>query len=143
LYDCGTPAYSIFTAIAFGVTVTKSESLPKTLASIDRLVYEPVRFLALEKLWILGKMNFVDLRTSIRKEIENLTDGNLAGHLRNLEDAGYVNARRYFKGRKASTSYGITNKGKKAFEWFLISLLNRFHYSTKKIGIPWSPATRK
>jgi len=117
--------------------LAKREILSRTFDSIDRLVYEPVRFLALEKLWILGETRFSDLRDSIKKEIKDLTNGNLAGHLNYLEEAGYVKGQRYFKGRKAATTYSITDEGKKAFEWHLISMLSRLHYSSKELGIPW------
>jgi len=122
------------------VILAKRETLSRTFDSIDRLVYEPVRFLALEKLWILGETRFSDLRDSIRKEIKDLTNGNLAGHLSYLEEAGYVKAHRYFKGRKAATIYSITDEGKRAFEWYLISMLSRLHYSSKELDIPWQPS---
>lgn len=98
-----------------------------------RLMREPLRFLTLEKMCILGETSFANLRDALKKEIRNLTDGNLAARLRSLEEAGYVKARRYFKGKKARTDYSITNKGKNAFEWTLISLADRYARTRKII----------
>lgn len=50
------------------------------------------------------------------KELLDLTDGNLATHLRTLEDAGYVAVQKEFIGRKPNTSYSVTPQGRKAFD---------------------------
>jgi len=49
------------------------------------------------------------------KELLSLTDGNLATHLRALEEANYISFRKEFIGRKPSTVYSVTIDGKKAF----------------------------
>lgn len=49
------------------------------------------------------------------KELLALTDGNLATHLRALEEQGYVLVRKQFIGRKPNTSYSTTEAGKQAF----------------------------
>lgn len=50
------------------------------------------------------------------KEMLDLTDGNLATHLRTLEDAGYVSMQKEFIGRKPNTTYSVTPAGRKAFD---------------------------
>lgn len=50
------------------------------------------------------------------KEVLDMTDGNLATHLRTLEDAGYVAVQKEFVGRKPNTSYSVTPEGRKAFD---------------------------
>ncbi|WP_439474694.1 winged helix-turn-helix domain-containing protein [Algoriphagus formosus] len=50
------------------------------------------------------------------KEILEVTDGNLASHLRNLENQGYVAVEKTFVGRKPQTNYSATASGKKAFQ---------------------------
>ena len=42
------------------------------------------------------------------------TDGNLAKHLRKLEESGYVKMKKAFIGRRPRTSYTITEKGREA-----------------------------
>jgi len=49
------------------------------------------------------------------KELLNMTDGNLATHLRALEEQGYVLVKKQFIGRKPSTTYTATDAGKQAF----------------------------
>ena len=56
------------------------------------------------------------------KELLNLTDGNLATHLRALEESNYLNVQKQFIGRKPNTTYTATEAGKKAFEDHLSDL---------------------
>ena len=56
------------------------------------------------------------------KDLLNLTDGNLATHLRALEESNYLNVQKQFIGRKPNTTYMATAAGKKAFEDHLSDL---------------------
>lgn len=61
------------------------------------------------------------------KELLEVTDGNLASHLRNLENAEYIRVEKTFAGRKPLTNYSATKEGKKAFQLhldFLENLIN-------------------
>ncbi|MDR7130600.1 DNA-binding MarR family transcriptional regulator [Algoriphagus sp. 4150] len=49
------------------------------------------------------------------KEILEVTDGNLASHLRNLEKQEYISVSKSFVGRKPMTNYSATEAGKQAF----------------------------
>lgn len=49
------------------------------------------------------------------KELLGLTDGNLATHMRALENAGYITTEKNFVGRKPLTTYQMTEEGRKAF----------------------------
>ncbi len=49
------------------------------------------------------------------KETLNLTDGNLASHLRALENKDYISYTKRFVGRKPQTFYAATETGKNAF----------------------------
>lgn len=51
-----------------------------------------------------------------------LTDGNLASHLKALENIGYINMTKEFVGRKPRTSYTVTSTGRKAFQAHLNAL---------------------
>ena len=48
------------------------------------------------------------------KELLGLTDGNLATHLRALEESGYVTVQKQFIGRKPNTTYSTTDAGRLA-----------------------------
>ncbi|HLU90771.1 MAG TPA: transcriptional regulator [Cyclobacteriaceae bacterium] len=56
------------------------------------------------------------------KELLDLTDGNLASHLKALEKEAFIGVKKTFVGRKPNTRYFITKTGKKAFEEHLKSL---------------------
>ena len=56
------------------------------------------------------------------KETLNLTDGNLASHLKALEGTGYIVMYKEFVGRKPRTSYSATSTGKAAFKAHLDAL---------------------
>jgi len=49
------------------------------------------------------------------KELLELTDGNLAGHLKGLENMDYIQVQKQFVGRKPNTSYYVTENGRLAF----------------------------
>ncbi|PZP49899.1 MAG: transcriptional regulator [Pseudopedobacter saltans] len=50
------------------------------------------------------------------KELIEVTDGNLASHLKTLEELGYIKFQKGFIGRKTNTTYSVTKAGEKAFK---------------------------
>lgn len=64
-----------------------------------------------------SKVSFNDL-----KELLEVTDGNLASHLKSLEKAGYIKVIKTFKDRKPYTRYEITASGASAFDSHLKAL---------------------
>lgn len=56
------------------------------------------------------------------KELLQVTDGNLASHMKGLEEAGFVKVQKGFIGRKTSTTYSATKAGEKAFKQHLEAL---------------------
>lgn len=50
------------------------------------------------------------------KELLDVTDGNLASHIKALEAADYINVEKQFIGRKPNTRYSTTQLGKEAFK---------------------------
>ena len=56
------------------------------------------------------------------KDLLNITDGNLASHLKALEKEEYITVHKSFLGRKPNTNYESTEKGKTAFEQHLDAL---------------------
>ena len=50
------------------------------------------------------------------KEFLDVTDGNLASHLKALEKEAFLGMEKSFIGRKPNTKYFVTKAGKKAFE---------------------------
>ncbi len=56
------------------------------------------------------------------KELLNLSDGNLASHIKALEDVNYIVVNKQFVGRKPNTTYAASREGKKAFNAHLKEL---------------------
>jgi DNA-binding MarR family transcriptional regulator len=56
------------------------------------------------------------------KETLQITDGNLASHIKILEENNYVSVMKGFIGRKTNTLYAVTTVGKKAFKQHLNAL---------------------
>ena len=74
----------------------------------------------------LGIMSALVINESINfnelKELIDVTDGNLASHLKTLEDKGYIKVQKGFLGRKTNTAYSITKVGSKSFKVHLHAL---------------------
>jgi len=56
------------------------------------------------------------------KEMLDVTDGNLASHIKALEKEAFIEVKKSFVGKKPNTRYSITKAGKKAFEDHLNTL---------------------
>jgi DNA-binding MarR family transcriptional regulator len=50
------------------------------------------------------------------KALLQVTDGNLASHLKHLEQAEFIRVEKSFAGRKPLTTYGATKIGRKSFQ---------------------------
>ena len=69
---------------------------------------------------ILLVNDWVDFKTL--KEMLDLTDGNLASHLKTLEAKAYIKIQKQFIGKKPNTTYAVTDAGRKAFNDHLDAL---------------------
>ncbi|MEP7142336.1 MAG: transcriptional regulator [Ferruginibacter sp.] len=56
------------------------------------------------------------------KELLDITDGNLASHLKTLEDSGTIKVQKGFIGRKTNTTYSATKSGERAFKAHIAAL---------------------
>jgi DNA-binding MarR family transcriptional regulator len=67
----------------------------------------------------LGIMSILSVNDSAdfttMRQLMELTDGNLATHLKALEGARYIAASKSFVGRKPNTAYSITTIGRTEF----------------------------
>lgn len=87
------------------------------ILQLDPLVHAPTRLSILSILITVENANFVFLKESI-----GTTDGNLSNHLTKLEESGYINIEKSFKGKKPQTTCAITQKGREAFEKYIEQL---------------------
>jgi DNA-binding MarR family transcriptional regulator len=86
----------------------------KELASLDRLIYEPIRLRIVSALAVNPSLTFNEL-----KKLLDTTDGNLSVHARKLEDAEYIVCTKSFEGRVPKTQYRLTENGRRALEKYL------------------------
>jgi DNA-binding HxlR family transcriptional regulator len=56
------------------------------------------------------------------KEFLDVTDGNLASHMKGLEKEKFIGVKKSFVGKKPNTKYFMTKKGKMAFDDHLKAL---------------------
>jgi len=70
-----------------------------------------IRLGIMSALAVNDTIDFISLR-----ELLDVTDGNLATHLRRLEKDGFIDVEKSFIDNKPNTQYYITQKGKTAFE---------------------------
>jgi DNA-binding MarR family transcriptional regulator len=87
------------------------------LENFNKAFESKARLGIMSVLMVNDVVSFINL-----KELLSLTDGNLATHLRALEEANYIAFKKEFIGRKPSTFYNVTDEGKKAFEEHLNEL---------------------
>lgn len=80
----------------------------------DRLIYERVRLGIMSALAVREEMTFNEL-----KGLFDISDGNLGGHARKLEDAGYLSCTKLFEDRRPRTAYRITEQGRAALNRYL------------------------
>lgn len=69
---------------------------------------------------ILLVNDWVDFKTL--KQTLEVTDGNLASHVKALETNNYIEIRKQFIGRKPNTSYKVTAIGRQSFNDHLNAL---------------------
>ncbi|KZE80266.1 transcriptional regulator [Myroides marinus] len=89
------------------------------LEKLNKVFDNRIRVGIMSGLMVDESLSFKDL-----KEYLDLTDGNLASHLKNLEDSNYITVTKGFVGRKTNTTYSATEEGKYAFKQHLTYLEN-------------------
>jgi DNA-binding MarR family transcriptional regulator len=84
---------------------------------LNKIFDSRIRIGIMSALMVNEGMNFNDLKALI-----DVTDGNLATHLKTLEENNYIKVQKGFIGRKTNTTYSITKPGEKAFRAHLDAL---------------------
>jgi DNA-binding PadR family transcriptional regulator len=87
------------------------------ISGLNKLFDSRIRLGVMSILSVNDSADFVTM-----KQLMELTDGNLATHLKALEGAGYIESRKRFVGRKPNTAYSITRKGRKQFRLHIDAL---------------------
>jgi DNA-binding MarR family transcriptional regulator len=89
----------------------------KELEQLNKVFDSRIRIGIMSALIVNEDINFNDLKALI-----DATDGNLATHLKTLEEHKYIKVEKGFIGRKTNTTYSITRAGEKAFRSHLDAL---------------------
>jgi DNA-binding MarR family transcriptional regulator len=87
------------------------------IENLNKIFDSRIRLGIMSALMVNAEVNFNQL-----KELIDVTDGNLATHLKTLEDNGYIKVFKGFIGRKTNTNYSITKLGEKAFKEHIAAL---------------------
>jgi DNA-binding MarR family transcriptional regulator len=95
------------------------------IENLNKIFDSRIRLGIMSALMVNDEVNFNDL-----KELIQVTDGNLASHLKTLEENGFVKVQKGFIGRKTNTTYSVTKAGEKAFK----SHLQALEEMIKKMG---------
>lgn len=87
------------------------------LENINKLFDHRIRLGIMSILMVNETVDFNRL-----KELLEVTDGNLASHLKSLEKESYILVEKQFIGRKPNTKYSATKLGKVAFKKHIAAL---------------------
>ena len=79
------------------------------ITQVDRVIHEPARLAIMLTLDGSGEADFLYLQRE-----GGFTQGNLSGHLAKLEQAGYVEIQKTFKGKLPLTVCSLTTAGRNA-----------------------------
>ena len=83
----------------------------RAFGEVDRIIHEPSRTIILAILSAVESADFLYLQRET-----GLTKGNLSAHLSKLEEAGYVNIEKTYRGKVPLTLCRITDEGRTAFD---------------------------
>lgn len=83
----------------------------RSLTEVDRLLHEPSRTIIVAILYAVESADFLYMQREA-----GLTKGNLSAHLSKLEEAGYVEIEKTYRGKIPLTLCRLTEAGRKAFE---------------------------
>jgi DNA-binding transcriptional ArsR family regulator len=81
------------------------------ISAIDKIIHEPARLNIMANLFVVESADFLFLMRQT-----SLTFGNLSSHMSKLENAGYIEIKKEFIGKKPHTMIFLTEQGRVAFE---------------------------
>ncbi len=89
------------------------------ISNLNKVFESRIRLGIMSTLMVNNEINYNEL-----KELLQVTDGNLASHLKGLEEHNYIKVQKGFIGRKTNTTYAATKAGEIAFRLHLAALEN-------------------
>lgn len=80
------------------------------IAELDRVIHEPGRLMIVALLFAVDKADFLYLQHETQ-----MNKGTLSSHLSRLEEAGYVEVVKTYRGKIPQTLLSLTESGREAF----------------------------
>jgi DNA-binding MarR family transcriptional regulator len=87
------------------------------ISDLDKVFDNRIRLGIMSVLMVNDSYDFIGLKETLK-----VTDGNLASHLKGLEEKGLIKVRKQFVGRKPNTTFTITEEGSTLFRKHLKAL---------------------
>ncbi len=100
---------------------------PEPFLQLDRVIHEKGRLPIMSLLAATTALSFTEIRDALK-----MTDGNLAVHLRTLQEAGYVAITKSFHERRPLTTCMLTESGRQSFSAY-IDLLDQIVRQAKQV----------
>ncbi len=92
-----------------------------SLSEVDRLVHEPARLVVMASLYVVESGDYTFLMRQ-----SGLTWGNLSGHLSKLEEAGYIQIEKTYRGKRPYTLVRLSDRGRVVFKNYVAQMKNVF-----------------
>lgn len=94
-----------------------ASAMKKILTDFNKILENRIRLGLMSALMVNESLDYNTL-----KELLDVTDGNLASHIKALENNDLIIIRKQFVGKKPNTNYSITEKGREVFNKHLGAL---------------------
>ena len=85
----------------------------RSIAELDRVIHEPGRLMIAALLFAVDKADFLYLQHET-----GMNKGTLSSHLSRLEEAGYVEVTKTYRGKVPQTLIRLSGAGRQAFEQY-------------------------
>ena len=85
----------------------------QAMANVDRTIHEPSRLMIVAILYCVESADFLYLLRETR-----MTKGNLSSHLAKLEESGYVEIEKTYRGKVPLTICRLSKSGQTAFRQY-------------------------
>ena len=93
----------------------------RAIAELDRIIHEPARLMIVSILDAVEECDFLFLLSETE-----MNKGNLSSHLARLEEAGYIEVEKTYRGKVPQTLLRLTRAGRAAFEGYREGLARAF-----------------
>jgi DNA-binding MarR family transcriptional regulator len=89
----------------------------RAVVHVDRMIHEPSRLVIVAMLYSVESADFLYLLRETQ-----MTKGNLSSHLAKLQESGYIEIEKTYRGKVPQTICRLTKSGRAAFRRYRTSL---------------------